>query len=381
MAAVGLKTHIWNNNIFSVAMLFVLPVALVLWFWGLFMVWQVFSFVVFPISLGNLLFGGIEGFFLHLFSAALNALHAVVAQLPLIIILTLVWYAYAFINNVEIIRKATGAEGVSRSQEPELYNILENLAISRTMVLPKLSIIETDARNAFASGIDNNSYNITVTRGLIASLSHNELEAVIAHELTHIQNNDTRLMMIITIFSGALLLIIDRIKAMNPIRLDGDARLGVLLGGILMITRLSSFITSSVKYFVSRRREYMADAGSIELTNRPDALVMALVKIENNAVIPQVSAMLSGIFIMPVVRLSKYSSHPSVEERVKALRDFAGSIVTTEEVRTLRQKAKEVFVSKMKAKSFVQKAAAPVSSWKSYIDSKKTGNSKTSEKA
>src|SRR6202034_365962 len=101
-----------------------------------------------------------------------------------------------------IIHSATGAQAVTRQEQPELYNLVENLCISRGLKVPRLYIVETDAMNAYASGIDERSYAITVTSGLLAVLNRDELEAVLAHELTHIMERDTRLLIVTIVFVG-----------------------------------------------------------------------------------------------------------------------------------------------------------------------------------
>src|SRR4029077_16804526 len=98
----------------------------------------------------------------------------------------------------------TGAAPVTREESPELYNLLENLCISRGLTTPRLYIIDTPAMNAYASGIDQKSYAITVTRGLLETLNRDELEAVLAHELTHIIDRDCRLLIVTVVFVGMI---------------------------------------------------------------------------------------------------------------------------------------------------------------------------------
>src|SRR5947208_9740985 len=121
----------------------------------------------------------------------------------------LVWFAIAYFAQGRMIAFATGSKSVTREEAFKLYNALENLCISRGIPMPKLRIIETEAANAFASGLKQRDYSITVTRGLIDTLNDAELEAVLGHELTHIRNRDTQMMVIAVIFAGLFAFIAD----------------------------------------------------------------------------------------------------------------------------------------------------------------------------
>ena len=117
---------------------------------------------------------------------------------------TLLWVIFAYQFHQGIIDASTGAEDVTREEEPRLYNLLENLCISRGIPMPKLQIIETDVLNAYASGMHEKQYKIAVTRGLYNALNDQELEAVLGHELTHIRNGDVRLMVVAVVIAGVI---------------------------------------------------------------------------------------------------------------------------------------------------------------------------------
>ena len=121
---------------------------------------------------------------------------------PIAMIAALAWFVIAWFAHQALINMATGARGVSRSEAPKLYNTLENLCVSRGLPMPALQIIDSPALNAYASGLREGQYVVAVTRGLVQTLSDDELEAVLAHELTHIRNRDTQLMVIAVIFAG-----------------------------------------------------------------------------------------------------------------------------------------------------------------------------------
>ena len=121
---------------------------------------------------------------------------------PVAMIAAAVWFVIAYLIHQTLIGMATGARGVARNEAPKLYNVLENLCISRGLPVPALQIIDTPALNAYASGLREGQYVVAVTRGLVDTLADDELEAVLAHELTHIRNRDTQLMVIAVIFAG-----------------------------------------------------------------------------------------------------------------------------------------------------------------------------------
>src|SRR5690606_33605412 len=126
---------------------------------------------------------------------------------PVVAAVAAVWWVVAWFANRSIIDAITGAHPVDRKSEPRLWNLLENLCISRGITMPSLRIIETPQRNAFASGIREKQYAVTVTRGLMETLDDAELEAVLAHELTHIRNRDVQLLVISAVFVGVISLV------------------------------------------------------------------------------------------------------------------------------------------------------------------------------
>lgn len=249
------------------------------------------------------------------------------------------WFGVAFFFHQRMIDFATGSSGVSRAAAPRLYNLLENLCISRGIPTPALKIIESDAANAFASGLREGHYSVSVTRGLLDTLSDAEIEAVLGHELTHIRNRDTQLMVIATIFAGVFAFAADLTLrnwnfpfGFSPRRGDsreerggGGSALALIIA--LAIIALSFGASTLIRFGLSRSREYLADAGSVELTKNPDAMISALRKIEANAVIPAMPSRMCAFFIEnPAVspETGWLATHPSIEDRIKALVAFAG---------------------------------------------------------
>lgn len=217
---------------------------------------------------------------------------------------------------------------VTRKEEPELYNLFENLCISVGLPMPKLEIIESHARNAFASGINNKSYCVTVTRGLLQSLSKDEVEAVLAHELTHILNRDVRLLMVCVIFTGMIGFAAQmlwsnvRYSLWVPRSGSGDKKSGgfLLLLAIALILWVGYFATLFMRFAISRGREYMADAGSVRITKNPAAMMRALARIAGMDAIPKMPGDIQMMCIenrVPFMGL--FATHPPIEKRIRIL--------------------------------------------------------------
>jgi heat shock protein HtpX len=251
----------------------------------------------------------------------------------------IVWVLISYLFHQRLIDAATGAKNVTREQEPKLYNLLENLCISRGIPMPKLQVLETDALNAYASGMHEKQYKVAVTRGLIKTLDDQEMEAVLAHELTHIRNGDVRLMVIAVIIAGVVTLVGELVfRNLGYVRLDrggssgrsdskgnkGGAILAILLA--MLIIAIAWFLSLVIRFALSRSREYLADAGAVELTKNPDALISALRKIEGKSEMPQVP---SGIMEMCIENkhdsiADMFSTHPTVDARVAKLTGLMG---------------------------------------------------------
>lgn len=278
---------------------------------------------------------------------------------PLAMFIALIWFAIAFFSYQGMIRRATGARGLTRKEVPQLYNMLENLCISRGISMPKLEIVETPALNAYAAGLREGEYVIAVTRGLIDTLEPAEVEAVLAHELTHIRNRDTQLMVVAVIFAGIFGFIGDMLvrswdfpygwsprekrggssggdgwqtsSGDSSDRGGGSSGGGGNAGAIIAvviavaIVLISWGVSTLIRFALSRAREFLADAGSVELTKNPDAMISALRKIERNAAFEVPSRMEAFFIENPLkVRISGLlATHPSMAERVDAIVRYA----------------------------------------------------------
>jgi heat shock protein HtpX len=299
---------------------------------------------------------------------ALRALSEFAGAWPVAAAAAAAWFVVAWFFHAGFIRAATGARGISRDQAPKLYNALENLCISRGITMPALQIIETPALNAYAAGLKEGQYVIAVTRGLMDTLEPAELEAVLAHELTHIRNKDTQMMVVAIIFAGIFAFFADLIigrwdfpygwsptrrpdglptTGVRPERSGGGGfswgRGGNSGGGskdrgnmgsgaliaiavAVVIILISWGISTLIRLALSRSREYLADAGAAELTKDPDAMIGALRKIESKAAFPVPSRM-EAFFIenpSPSSMFGLFSTHPTIPRRIEALQKHAG---------------------------------------------------------
>ncbi len=249
--------------------------------------------------------------------------------LPFVTAGVALWIVIGYQINVAMIGAVTGAKGLERAQAPRLYALLENLCISRGVTMPKLMIIEDDALNAFASGVNDRQYTVTVTRGLLDHLEEAEIEAVLAHELTHIRNGDVKLMIVAVVIAGVLSFLSE--IAFRGVRFSGSSSrdnkgsgAAVIVG--LLIIAIAGILAAVIRFSLSRSREYLADAGAVELTKNPDAMISALLKISGRA---DIAGVPSGIMDMcvendPDDMSDLFSTHPSISKRVQALVRTAG---------------------------------------------------------
>ena len=246
------------------------------------------------------------------------------------------WIVVAYYFHQDMIDALTGGREVQRNDQPRLYNILENLCISRGIPTPKLKIMDSDALNAFATGMNAKQYSITVTTGLLQALDDAEIESVLGHELTHIRNGDVRMMVIAVIIAGAVSFFVELIfrlwfynsfsfgGARSERRGGGGAGLAILIAvGLLVVAYVLSFV---IRLALSRSREYLADAGSVELTHNPDAMISALRKIEGRGELRRAtSAVMEMCIDNPREGFGElFDTHPTVDSRVAALVKFAG---------------------------------------------------------
>ena len=249
---------------------------------------------------------------------------------PIAIVAVAIWFIIAYFFHAAIIKASTGARNLERKENIRVYNLTENLCMSVGMKMPKLFVIDSPTLNAFASGIDEQSFSVTLTTGIIAKLNDQELEGVIAHELTHIRNKDVRLIVVSVIFVGIFAFIVDILfRSLNSGRRSSreksDSKLTIIA---LVIAVVVYFFSILFKFALSRNREYLADAGAVELTKNSQALASALRKISENSNLEINSEDLKQSFIENNEKNRKssllslgglFDTHPPIEKRIEIL--------------------------------------------------------------
>lgn len=333
MNYVGMQTQIRRNNLYSALLLLAFPVIL------LGMVW-VFLFAVNALggshydAYGNV----VEGVTLEEVNAYfLQAVPWVVGGVG-------IWFAIAYFANAQIIQHAVGARPLARSENPRVYNLVENLCIANGMDMPKVNVVNDPQLNAFASGINKESYTVTVTTGLLQVLNDEELEGVLAHELTHIRNRDTRLLITSIIFVGIVSTLMSMLVRMlyynfmfggrrrSNDREGGGASTVVIMLVAVVCTAVAYVFTMLTRFAISRKREYMADAGGAQMSGNPRALASALRKISNNPGLDNVEREdVAQLFIMRPDEMKQgvmslinglFSTHPDPKRRIALLEQF-----------------------------------------------------------
>jgi len=313
---VGIQTQIKRNNRKSVLLLIAFPILV------LAAVFAVVYFTTFD-QFGNPRPEVASDMFLH--------------TIPFVTSIVLVWFLIAYFAHGKMIAMATGAKPLERKENMRVYNLVENLCMSVGMKMPKVNIIESDALNAFASGLKEKNYTVTLTRGIIDKLDDNELEGVIAHELMHIRNKDVRLLIVAIIFVGIFSFVVQiafrnfLYSGMSNRRNRKDS--GKLMIIILAVSLVAYLISMLFKFALSRKREYLADSGAAEMTRKPWALAAALRKISTNHHIDSVkSEEVQQMFIENTPKDTSaglfgglkglFATHPPIEKRIKFLEQF-----------------------------------------------------------
>ena len=346
MKYVGIQTQIWRNNRNSVILLCMFPVILL----GMvllaimtldFIGWFCWDGVCPPGPQAAMFHWDIIWYYFY-------------DAMPFTLTMTALWFIIAYCTNTSIIRHITHAKPLERKENVRVYNIVENLCIAGGIEMPQINIVEDSNLNAYASGIDIPSFTITLTTGLIEKLNDAELSAVVGHELTHIKNRDTRLMVVCIVFVGIFAAIQSMSLRMLSALLRGaprsSSRRNKKGGGAIileiMILLIALIIWSSIGYFfsfmtrlaISRKREYVADAGAAELCGDPLALASALKKISEAPGLANVQrGDVAQLYIIHPdeefdnnMKLSGwvakantlFCTHPDTPERIKILEQF-----------------------------------------------------------
>jgi len=309
----GLQSQIRKNNMNSVVLLIMFPVV----FYGL--TWLFF----FVFSMGtqeNAM--GIQ-----------EVNRSFLSTIPWITIGVVIWFTIAYFSHTAIINSATNSRPLERKDNKRVYNLVENLCISCGMQMPKINIIDDDSLNAFASGINPATYTVSLSKGIIEKLNDDELESVIAHELTHIRNRDVRLLIISIVFVGIFAFITEMLfRSLRFGRLGRGKKEGAGILIALLLALVGYLLASLFRFALSRKREYLADAGSAELTRRPLSLASALRKVSVDPTIEAVKRKdIAQMFIEnPREEEEKstfsfanlFATHPPVGKRIQLLEQY-----------------------------------------------------------
>lgn len=337
MRYVGMHTQIMRNNRLTIMLLILFPVII------LGMVWVFLALVNY---FGNGYYDQYGNIVHQLDAATVN--YYFMNSIPWVIVGVGIWFTIAYFANTAMVRAATGARPLTRKENPKIYNIVENLCMTCNMDMPKINIVDDPQLNAFASGIDKKSYTVTLTTGIIDRLNDDELAGVIAHELTHIRNHDTRLLITSIIFVGIVSTIMSLVIQMmynafwfgglssrssddEDNRGNGLSMIAVFIIGALCCA-VAYFFTLLTRFAISRKREYMADAGGAELCGNPLALASALRKISGDPGLNNVKRDdIAQLFIIHPQHFapgmmnffnSLFSTHPDTKKRIEILEQF-----------------------------------------------------------
>lgn len=251
------------------------------------------------------------------------------------------WITYAMYDRIMLLGTEyheITAETAQNLREKQLYHVVEEMKVAAGLqYMPRVFIIQADYMNAFASGYSERSAMVAITRGLMEKLDRSELQAVMAHELSHIRHHDIKLTLMVAVLSNILLIVMDVLFYSIIFRRNNDRQDNRLVTVIIVLRYVLPLITVLLTLFLSRTREYMADAGCVELMRNNEPMARALLKISQDhnlhaeaygkeygetahEQVRRASYLFDPSTIDPVKSLSSaFSTHPSVEERLKAL--------------------------------------------------------------
>ena len=247
------------------------------------------------------------------------------------------WSALSLAFGDKMVLAMANAKQIDKADAPQLYNVVEEMAIAAGVPMPKVMVLETDALNAFATGNKPGNGTIAVTRGLLNALSRDELQGVVAHEMSHLANLDTRYMVVVGVTVGLIALVCDMLlrslawgrgnRSSSSDKKGGGAAILIIL--LIVVAILAPIAAKFVQMAVSRQREYLADATSVQFTRNPTGLISALGKLAEKAEpFPGVSRATQHLFIVnPVQTFTAKSSallatHPDVADRIARLRNL-----------------------------------------------------------
>ena len=249
----------------------------------------------------------------------------------IVMILSALAFAYRYRRHMKSLQDELGFDYVTVMQNPRLIRIVDRVARTAGIDMPKVAILPVDALNAFACGIKANSATVVVTEGLLRALNDDELEAVIAHEVTHILNGDIRSMAFANVSISSLM----RLARFNLLRMKegwGRAIFGILFPPLFflsmasgLVMHLAMTVAKVTRLLIASSREYVADAEAVRLTHKPAALISALRKIEGRSDVPGLDPIADAMMIDGAT-IGEFATHPTIAERIKMLQRHAGSM-------------------------------------------------------
>jgi heat shock protein HtpX len=244
----------------------------------------------------------------------------------------------SYFSGDQLILGVQGAREIGHADDPQLFNVVEEMAIAAGLPMPKVYLIDDPALNAFATGRDPRHASVAITTGLRAKLNREELQGVIAHEMAHIRNYDIRLMLLLAVLIGTVTMLSDffwSVLRYGPSRSSSsssDKKSGsqFLLIGVLLLaivfSILAPILASILQFAVSRQREYLADASGVELTRNPIGLAHALEKLTADPTpLKNLNRGTAHLFIVnPIKKFAElgntiFASHPPIESRIQRL--------------------------------------------------------------
>ena len=318
MKYVGLQSQIRKNNYKSIALLIAFPLLLL----GL--VWLFFFISIYYLT--------DEGTAIPI--STIN--NSFLTTIPFVLIGVAIWFLIAWFYHSSMIQKATAANSLARKENKRVYNLVENLCISQGMKMPQIFVIEDNSLNAYASGLSDKTFAVTLSRGIINKLDDDELEAVIAHELTHIINRDVRLLIVSIIFVGIFAFVTE--LAFRSVLYGRGGSRGKKEGGavfvILLLGVIGLLLSTFFRFSLSRKREFLADAGAAQMTKKPLALANALQKVSEDPWIEAVKrADVAQLFIEHPTKKKEskslvtffnglFATHPPIKDRIQVLKQF-----------------------------------------------------------
>lgn len=258
-----------------------------------------------------------------------------VAAAALMAVVSIGWSALSLAVGDKMVLAMSGAKEIDQAQAPQLYNVVEEISIAAGVPMPRVMVLETDALNAFATGNRVGSGTIAVTRGLIDTLNRDELQGVVAHEMAHLANLDTRYMVVVGVTVGLIALVCDML--LRTMAWGGGGRSsdkkssggGLLIIVLIVVAIFAPLAAKAVQMAVSRQREYLADATSVQFTRNPNGLISALGKLADKAApFPGVSRATQHLFIVNPVQTftsktpALLATHPDIEDRIARLRNL-----------------------------------------------------------